>query len=142
MLTPTIVTLGITDLKKSRNFYEKVFAWKASNVSQGDIVFFQTPGIVIALYPHDHLAKDATVSPKGEGFSGITLAHNVLKKEDVAMILKKAETSGGKILKPAQDVFWGGHSGYFSDLDGHLWEIAWNPYFKINKQGLLELDSL
>jgi uncharacterized protein len=134
-----IVTLGVSDFGRARKFYETGLGWKASLASQGDIAFFQLGGMVLALYPRDLLAKDATVNPAGSGFSGITLAQNVRKKEDVAKILEIAERAGGKIVKPAQDVFWGGHSGYFADPDGHLWEIAWNPHFKLNERGEVEL---
>jgi uncharacterized glyoxalase superfamily protein PhnB len=78
--------------------------------------------------------------PTGKGFPGITLAHNVRAKEDVAPVLDRAGKLGGKVIKPAQDVFWGGHSGYFQDLDGHYWEVAWNPYLTLKKDGTLELE--
>ena len=134
-----IVTLGVSDLKEARKFYEEGLRWKASPGSQGDIVFFQLGGIVLALYPRDLLAEDAMVQPAGSGFSGITLAQNVREKEEVFVVLKAAEAAGGKIVKPAQDVFWGGHSGYFADPDGHLWEVAWNPHFHLNSRGEVEL---
>ena len=134
-----IVTLGVSDLENARQFYENGLGWKASSASQGDIVFFQLGGIVLALYPRDLLADDANVKETGSGFKGITLAQNVHEKEEVSEVLKIAEAAGGKIVKPAQDVFWGGHSGYFADLDGHLWEVAWNPHFKLNRRGEVEL---
>src|SRR5579885_3637377 len=122
-----IVTLGVSDTARSRRFYEAL-GWKASSASQGDIVFFQLGGMVLALYSREALAEDATVAAAGSGFRGVTLAQNVRSKEEVARALKVAEAAGAKILKPAQDVFWGGHSGYFADPDGHLWEVAWNPH--------------
>lgn len=134
-----IVTLGVADLAIARAFYEKGLGWKVSAASSGDIVFFSAGGVVLALYPRAALAEDAAVAAEGAGFRGVTLAHNVRNKEDVAAALKKAAAAGAKILKPAQDVFWGGHSGYFADPDGHLWEVAWNPHFKLNKRGEVEL---
>jgi hypothetical protein len=135
-----IVTLGVADLKRGRRFYEQGLGWRASSASQGDIVFFQLAGVVLALYPADSLAEDATVAKvAGGGFRGITLAQNVREKAKVAEILNIAQAAGGTIVKPAQDVFWGGHSGYFADPDGHVWEIAWNPHFKLNPRGELEL---
>ena len=134
-----IVTLGVSDLKKARKFYEKGLGWKASPASQGDIVFFQLGGVVLALYPRDTLAEDALADAAGSGFRGVTLAQNVREKGDVAEVLNTAKAAGGKIVKPAQDVFWGGHSGYFADPDGHLWEIAWNPHFSLNERGEIEL---
>ena len=135
-----IITLGVKDVKRSRKFYGKL-GFQASSASQGDIVFFHAGGLVLALYPTDKLAEDATVKPDGNGFKGVTLAHNVGEKGEVAEVLKEAEKAGGRIVKPAQDVFWGGHSGYFADPDGHLWEVAWNPHFSFNKDGSLKLPK-
>lgn len=134
-----LITLGVRDLKKSRNFYESGLGFQVSSASQGDVVFFHMNGAVLALYPHDALAEDAQVSEHGNGFRGITLAQNVREKSDVAKILKQAEAAGGKMTKPAQDVFWGGHSGYFADPDGHLWEVAWNPHFNMDQDDQLQL---
>ena len=77
------------------------------------------------------LAEDAKVPAEGTGFRGVTLAHNVRRREEVSEVLALAEAAGGKITKPAQDTFWGGHGGYFSDPDGHLWEVAWNPDWEL-----------
>jgi predicted lactoylglutathione lyase len=133
-----VITLGVADVEKAKRFYERL-GWKASSASQDDVVFFQVGGVVLALYPRKLLAEDATVPSSGSGFRGFTLAQNVDSKEKVSEILKIAENAGGKVLKPAQDVFWGGHSGYFSDLDGNLWEVAWNPHFRLNTDGILQL---
>ena len=132
-----IVTLGVADLKTSREFYEGL-GWKAAPASNENIAFFQLGGIILALYPHDELAADAMQDAHGTGFRGVTLAQNVAAKEDVAKVLRHAEQAGASIVKPAQDVFWGGHSGYFADPDGHLWEVAWNPYFALNERGEIQ----
>jgi catechol 2,3-dioxygenase-like lactoylglutathione lyase family enzyme len=135
-----IVTLGYTNLARSRAFYEAVFGWPVSSASQDDVVFLKSGGVVLALYPQDKLAADAEVPPRvGAGFTGVTLAHNVTVKDDVAALLAKAQAEGATITKQAQDAFWGGHHGYFADPDGHLWEIAWNPYFPFNEDGSLRL---
>ncbi len=131
--------MGVSNLGKSRHFYGKGLGFPVSKSSKGDIVFFKTQGAILALYPRALLAEDALVPAKGSGFRGVTLAQNVQRKRDVALVLKQAEEAGGKIVKPAQDVFWGGHSGYFADPDGHLWEVAWNPHFKMDKAGNLML---
>jgi hypothetical protein len=136
-----IITLGVKDVERSKRFYEKGLGFKVSSASQDDVVFFLTEGLVLALYPQATLAEDAMVSEKGSGFRGVTLAHNVENKDEVAEILKEAEKAGAKIVKPAQDVFWGGHSGYFADPDGHLWEVAWNPHFSFAKDGGLKLPQ-
>jgi hypothetical protein len=83
------------------------------------------------LYPRDALADDAAVPSDGSGFPGFTLAHNVRSREEVDALLNEAASHGAKIVKPAQDAFWGGYSGYFADPDGYLWEVAWNPHFWI-----------
>ena len=134
-----IITLGVANLQASRDFYEKGLGWKPSSASSEEIVFFQLGGIVLALYPNDKLAEDALQNSLGSGFKGMTLAQNVPAKEDVAIVLHHAQQAGATIVKEAQDVFWGGHSGYFSDLDGHLWEVAYNPFCAMNERGELVL---
>jgi uncharacterized protein len=136
----SIVTLGVGDIGRAKRFYGEGLGWKASPASQGDIVFYQLGGMALALYPREALAEDACVDASSSGFSGITLAYNVRAKAEVSAFLAVAEAAGGKILKPAQDVFWGGHSGYFADPDGHVWEVAWNPFSKLNERGELELS--
>lgn len=131
----SLLTLGITDLARARAFYEKAFGWKASTASQGDVVFFKSPGAIIALYPRHLLAEDACVPAEGSGFRGVTCAFNVAAKEDVAKVLARAAEAGAEIKKHAQDAFWGGHTGYFADPDGHLWEVAWNPHFALGEDG-------
>ncbi len=106
-----------------------------SSASNENIAFFKTGGAVLALYPWDKLAEDAQVPVEGHGFRGVTLAHNVRERKEVGEVLALASASGGKIVKPAQDVFWGGHSGYFADPDGHLWEVCWNPHFPLADDG-------
>lgn len=133
-----IVTLGVQDVQRSKKFYLDLFGWKPNSEDSDNIAFFDMGGYMLALYPWKLLAEDVTVSPAGEGFRGVTLAHNVQSKPDVAEMLEKAKACGARILKPAQDVFWGGHSGYFQDLDGHYWEVAWNPFCPVGSDGRLE----
>lgn len=132
------VTLGVHDLQATKNFYCSLFDWHPTGDSNDHIIFFNMGGYILGLFPREELAKDANVSPVGNGFSGITLSHNVREKADVAQFLKKAESLGAKIVKSAQDVFWGGHSGYFSDPNGHLWEVAFNPFMPTRADGFLE----
>ena len=134
----SIVTLGVADLARARTFYEHL-GFRASSASQGDIAFFQMGALALALYPRAALAEDATVPEEGAGFRGITLAHNVRERGDVAAVLLEAQAAGGRIVKPAQDVFWGGHSGYFADPDEHLWEVAWNPHLIPDMSGAVTL---
>lgn len=135
----SLVTLGVKDLERSLRFYRDGLGFPVSKASNDDVVFFRTGGIVVTLFPRDKLAEDAHVSESGSGFRGIALAHNVRDKAAVATILAAAERAGATITKPAQDVFWGGHSGYFADPDGHLWEVAWNPHFPLRADGTIEL---
>ncbi|MEJ0060541.1 MAG: VOC family protein [Terricaulis sp.] len=134
------ITLGVADLARARAFYEAL-GFHASSASQGDIVFFQLGAVALSIYPREELAKDVGISAEGGGFSGVTLAHNVASKEEVAVLLAEAEAAGGRIVKPAQDVFWGGHSGYFSDPDGHLWEVAHNPFVTFGPGGVITLPD-
>jgi catechol 2,3-dioxygenase-like lactoylglutathione lyase family enzyme len=133
----SIVTLGVSDLNRSRNFYQDGLGWSQSSASQDNIIFFDLGGVGLALFPIDELAKDATVSPKRTGFPGITLAHNVRSVEEVDAVLQKAEQAGAKIVKKAQKVFWGGYSGYFADPDEYLWEVAWNPFIEFDEKDAL-----
>ncbi len=137
----SIVTLGVTDLERAVSFYQDGLGWPLSGASNENIAFFKTSGTVLALHPREKLAADANTEPEGSGFSGFTLAHNVADKEQVARVLGEAEAAGARIVKEAQDVFWGGHSGYFADPDGYLWEVAWNPYAPLAKDGSLILPN-
>ncbi len=134
-----IITLGVKDFTASVNFYQKGLGWQLSSFSQEKIAFFDMGGIVLALYPRDLLAEDVGTTPAGQGFSGITLAYNAKNQAEVNEVLKQVESLGAKIIKQAQTVFWGGYSGYFADLDGHLWEVAWNPYLEFDDKDNLVL---
>lgn len=134
----SFITLGVSDLDRSREFYSKVMKLKLYK-HQGDIVMFDTGGQILALYPRPLLAEDAGSKSEGSGFSGITLAMNVARKTDVDRAIRSIVSRGGKEQKPAEDKFWGGRSGYVADPDGHLWEIAWNPHIPLNRSGSLKL---
>lgn len=133
-----LITLGVADLARARAFYEEL-GWQASSASNDNVAFFHGANGSLALYPRHLLADDATVADKPTGFSGITLANNMRSEEDVDVLLERAKSLGGRIVKPGQKVFWGGYSGYFADLDGHLWEVAHNPFFPIDEDGKLRL---
>lgn len=134
----SLITLGVRDLERSLKFYRDGLGLPTTWTGDKGVVFFQTSGTCLAIYPLDKLAEDigpdfAVALSK---FSGITIAHNVREKHEVDELLAEAERAGAKIEKPAADAFWGGYSGYFSDLDGHLWEIAWGA-FDFNDDGSL-----
>lgn len=128
-----IITLGVSNLQKTLEFYEDGLKWTKSNASQEDIAFFQMGGVVLAFYLRESLADDVSVSVSGDGFSGITIAYNAKSKSEVDEVLQEVEKLGAKIIKPAQKVFWGGYSGYFKDLDGHLFEVAFNPFVEFDE---------
>lgn len=136
----SIITLGVADLKRSQEFYERL-GWRPSTAKSEGIVFFQAGGIALALYPRDELAKDANVAAAGDAFRAISLAYNGRNRAEVDTVLKEAEAAGAKILKPAQEALWNGYSGYFSDPDGFLWEVAWNPFFPIAKDGSIRIPE-
>jgi len=136
----SLITLGVADLARSREFYERL-GWRRSMPGTEGIVFFQAGGMALALFPRSALAKDAGVPPEGQGFRGMTLAYNTRSREDVDTLLAEAQAAGGTLLKPAQEAFWGGYSGYFADPDGFLWEVAWNPAFPLAGDGSLRLPD-
>ncbi len=131
----SMISLGVKDLQAAIKFYQKGLGLPRKEPYSDEIAFFDLSGTWLGLYPWDKLAEDVTVSQKGSGFRGVTLAHNVKSKEEVNAVISQATGAGATLVKEAQDVFWGGYSGYFSDLDGHLWEIAWNPHFWIGPEG-------
>jgi predicted lactoylglutathione lyase len=136
----TLVTLGVTDLPRSRAFYE-AWGWKASSASQEGVAFFQANGLALALFGRADLAKDAGVEDRPTGFAAISLAYNAHSKDEADEVYARALQAGARPLKPLQDVFWGGYSGYFADPDGHLWEVAWNPFFPLDEQGHMFLPD-
>lgn len=124
----SLITLGVADLDTAREFYRTLLGKEQLNTEPG-VAFFEMGKTWLSLYPRNELAKDAGVADQGRGFNGVALAHNVRSAEEVDAVLLEAERAGGKIVKPAERAFWGGYSGYFSDPDGFLWEVAWNPGF-------------
>ncbi|MBP2296644.1 VOC family protein [Azospirillum rugosum] len=139
----SLITLGVADLARSRRFYEAGLGWTPSPASQEAITFYQLGGMALALYGREALAEDAHLAEAGptSGFGGITLAHNLRSREEVDALMARAAHAGARILKPAQEVFWGGYSGYFADPDGHPWEVCWNPHFPLAADGSLRLPG-
>ena len=127
-----IITLGVSDLSVSSAFYENKFGWQRSDMSNENIIFYELRGMLLALYNRNELAKDASVAPESYGFKGFTLAYNVTSEEEVDQLIYNLKSKGVSIIKKPQKAFWGGYSGYISDPDGNLWEIAYNPYLNID----------
>jgi catechol 2,3-dioxygenase-like lactoylglutathione lyase family enzyme len=135
----TLITLGVEDIRRATDFYEKGLGWKRSAASMDDMILFPLGGIVLGLYPRKLLAEDAGVDANSSGFSGITLSYNAKSEKEVEDVLDKVEKLGASIVKSAQTVFWGGYHGYFKDPDGHLIEVAFNPYWEMDENDNLKL---
>ena len=131
----TIVGLGVENLEISNDFYENKFGWKKLKSSNDNISFFQLNGILLSLYSREKLAEDAGVSPEGNGFKGFSLAHNARSKAEVDQLFEFYKSKNIKVVKAPEEVFWGGYSGYIADPDENLWEIAFNPFLKLDKNG-------
>ena len=131
----SVITLGVADLEKSRAFYDAL-GWKVASEEQVEnIVAYDLISMTLCLYPLEGLAEDAKIEVQSQEFSTFTLAYNVASEEDVDAALEEAVKAGGKLLKQAEKVFWGGYSGYFADPDGYLWEVAHNPFSKLGENG-------
>lgn len=124
----TLLTLGVDDLERSLAFYRDGLGLPTEGVTQ-DVVFFKLQGTWLSLYSNDSLARDVGLGPRVDGFSGITIAHNVRTRDEVDTLLEQARQAGATIPSPAREMHWGGYVGFFTDPDGHVWEIAWNPQF-------------
>lgn len=136
----SLITLGVSDVQRSTAFYEKL-GWTRSSASQEAVTFIQLKGTVLALFSRSALAADAGVEDTVPGFSGVTLAHNVSSPAGVDAVIRYAVSCGARLVKPPETVFWGGYSGYVADPDGHLWEIAHNPFFPLDEQGHVQLPA-
>jgi catechol 2,3-dioxygenase-like lactoylglutathione lyase family enzyme len=133
----SLITLGVTDLGRARAFYEGL-GWATGAAPDDDVVFFQTPGCILALWDRARLAEDSAVEDPG-GWGGITLAHNVRSPDEVDAVLDQAAAAGGKVTRPGAETFWGGYSGVFEDPEGHPWEVAHNPHWTLNDDGSISL---
>jgi hypothetical protein len=134
----SLVTLGVADLRRARRFYEHGLGWKPGFASD-EVVFYETGGPIIALFGRRDLAADAQIEDDESTFGGIALAHNVRARDEVDAVLAEAAAAGAAVLKAAEDTPWGGYSGYFADLDGHLWEVAFNPAWTIGEDGSVRM---
>jgi catechol 2,3-dioxygenase-like lactoylglutathione lyase family enzyme len=135
----SLITLGVADLARSLRFYEAL-GWRRGN-DHAEVAFFQAGGLVLGLFARAALAADAGLAPEGSGFRGSSLAYNTRTRAEVDAVLAEAAAAGATIVKPAEDTFWGGYSGYFADPDDHLWEVAWNPHWTILEDGAIRLGG-
>ena len=129
----SLITLGVADMEASAAFW-KAMGWRRVETGDG-VVAFDMLGMCVGLYPAAKLAEDLGMEPGRLGTGLATYAYNVREKAEVAEVLAAAEAAGGRIVKPAGDVFWGGHHGFFADPDGHLWEVAHNPFSPLGPEG-------
>jgi len=134
----TVLTLGVADLNKSLAFYRDGLGLPTSGIvgeefEFGSVVFFELRGgLKLALYPRKSLAKDSGIPLQPPSALELSIGHNVSSKQEVDALMEQAKRAGATVVKSARDTFWGGYAGYFQDPDGHLWEIAWNPAWKVN----------
>ena len=134
-----VITLGVGALEKSLAFYRDGMGLPTQGIlgtefQDGAVVFFNlNDDLILALYPKAALAKDAKVPVSPPSPAEFSIGHIVRSKQEVDAVMKQAEKAGARITDPAHDRFWGGYSGYFQDLDGHLWEIAWNPQWEVKE---------
>ena len=134
------VTLGVRDLAASKNFYRDGLGWEPV-FENSEIAFFQLGGLVFALYRREAFAADFQIDPQAFGNAAIALSHNVRSRSEVDPLMERALAAGAKILRPAREASWGGYSGYFADPDGFTWEIAWNPFWQMEKDGSVTFRS-
>jgi len=133
----SLITLGVADVPRARTFYEAL-GWTCDTDPAMGVAFFQLGGIVLAVWDRAQLAEDSTVVDRG-GFGGVTLAYNVGSPEEVDAALAEAEAAGATIGRAGAPTFWGGYSGIFVDPDGHPWEVAHNPHWKIEPDGSVRI---
>lgn len=133
----TVITLGVSDLEQSLEFYRDGLGWSTEGIvgtefEGGAVAFFPLHnGLQLALYLKRQIAADADVDETPSSSAEFTLGHNVVSKEEVENVIRTAEQAGAKITDPPRDRDWGGYSGHFKDLDNHLWEVVWNPQLEI-----------
>lgn len=134
-----LLTLGVTDLTKSMEFYQKGFGWQTNGIvgteyEHGAVVMFEIgDGRLFCLYERKNLAWDSNVALQADSATEFSMGYFVNSDEEVDVIMKRAKKAGAKITKAAQKAFWGGYHGYFQDIDGHLWEIGHNPSWKVEE---------
>jgi predicted lactoylglutathione lyase len=135
----TLITLGVDDLEKSLAFYRDGLGLPTQGIvgkefKHGAVAFFELQnGVKLALWPRRSIAHDANIPLQPRSATELIIGHNVGSKDEVDAVMEQAKRAGAKIIKPAQETFWGGYAGYFQDPDDHVWEIAWNPEMKIDE---------
>jgi catechol 2,3-dioxygenase-like lactoylglutathione lyase family enzyme len=134
----SLITLGVDDLQRALRFYRDGLGWSTEGIvgdqwEHGAVAFFELENsLKLALWPRKSLSHDTKLPVSTPSATDLSIGHNVTSRAEVDVAMARAKAAGAKIVKPAQETFWGGYSGYFQDPDGHLWEIAWNPAWEGN----------
>ncbi len=137
----SLITLTVADIARATRFYESLGFQKSKRASQDDVTFLRAGGVVLALWGRQAQIEDAGAETVWTGNGGIVIARNLASEAEVDAAMAQAEASGARILKPAAKAFWGGYNGYFADADGHVWEIAFNPFWSLDERGLVKLPD-
>ncbi len=137
----TLITLGVADLDRSSAFYESLGWTRSAQSAPGDVTFFSTVGPVLSLYGIDALARDANSAPERTGFAGVTIAMNLESTDAVDAAYREWLAAGGSSLAEPAAAPWGGYIAYVADVDGHVWELAYNPYWPLGADGSLTLPD-
>jgi uncharacterized glyoxalase superfamily protein PhnB len=135
----TAITLGVEDLARAKAFYEAL-GWSSDTPPEMEVAFFQAGGMVLALWDRAKNAEDSGVK-LGTGYGGVTLAYNTRSPADVDAVIGEARSAGATITREPGETFWGGYSGVFVDLDGHPWEVAYNPRWALAEDGSVTLPG-
>ncbi|HKA64217.1 MAG TPA: VOC family protein [Methyloceanibacter sp.] len=137
----SLITLGVADVAKAATFYERLGFVRSKRSSQENVSFFQAGPVVLALWGRDAQRDDAQAAEIWTGNGGIVVAQNLASEDAVDVMMARAEAASARILKPAAKAFWGGYNGYFADPDGHVWEVAFNPFWELDEDGWVRLPE-
>ena len=137
----SLITLGVADLRRAVSFYENALGWKPE-ASPAGVVFFDLNGLVFALWPHADMSQDLGLGAENlPAYRGSALAYNARSETEVDAVFERLKAHGANILKPPHKTFWGGYSGYFCDPDGHVWEVAHNPFWTVRTDGRVSMKQ-
>ncbi len=137
----SLITLGVADIAKATSFYERFGFVRSKSASADSVSFLQAGPVVLALWGRDAQRDDAQAAELWTGNGGIVVAQNLASEDAVDVAMARAEAAGARILKPAAKTFWGGYNGYFADPDGHVWEVAFNPFWELDEDGRVKLPE-
>lgn len=137
----SLITLGVADVARATRFYEALGFVTSKRASQEDVTFMRAGSVVLALWGRQAQLIDACAEDIWTGNGGMVVARNLVSEADVDTAMAQAEAAGARVLKPAAKAFWGGYNGYFADPDGHVWEVAFNPFWQLDEDGRIKLPE-